>query len=84
MHMLHLFLSVSGDFQAQPIGWNMNYSALSRFQWIRLDANILEMMPRKTEEKKGRFGTCGHGLSVGLITSLSIQGREKNKLNIEK
>ena len=32
MHMLHLFLSFSGDFQAQPIGWNMNYSALSRFQ----------------------------------------------------
>ena len=40
------------EFQAPPIGWNMNYSVLSRFQWIRLDANILETMPRKTEEEK--------------------------------
>ena len=32
--------------------WNMNYSVLSHFQWIRVDANILETMPRKTEEKK--------------------------------
>ena len=30
----------------------MNYSILSRFQWIRWDANILEMMQRKTDEKK--------------------------------
>ena len=29
----------------------MNYSVLSRFQWICLDANILEKMLRKTEEK---------------------------------
>ena len=40
------------EFQAPPIGWNINYSVLSRFQWIRLDANILETMPRKTEEEK--------------------------------
>ena len=52
MHMLHLFFSIFGEFQAPPIGWNMNYSVLSRFQWIRLDANILETMPRKTEEEK--------------------------------
>ena len=30
----------------------MNYSILSCFQWIHVDANILEMMLRKTEEKK--------------------------------
>ena len=28
----------------------MNYSVLSRFQWIHVDANILEKMPRKTEK----------------------------------
>ena len=41
----------------------MNYSVLSLFQWIRLDANILETMSRKMEEKKDCFGTCGRGLS---------------------
>ena len=56
MHMLRLFFSVSGEFQAPPTGWNMNYSVLSCFQWIRLDADILEMMLRKTEEKKRLFG----------------------------
>ena len=50
--MLHLFFSVFVEFQAPPTGWNMNYSVLSRLQWIRLDTNILETMPRKTEEKK--------------------------------
>ena len=30
----------------------MNYSVFGRFQWIRVDADILETMPRKTEEKK--------------------------------
>ena len=30
----------------------MNYSVLSCFQWICVDANIFEMMPRKREEKK--------------------------------
>ena len=38
--------------QVPPIGWSMNYSVLSRFQWTRSDANILEMMQRTTEEKK--------------------------------
>ena len=52
MLMLRLFFSVFGEFQAPSIGWNMNYSVFSRFQWIRVDANILETMPRKTEEKK--------------------------------
>ena len=41
----------------------MNYSILSHFQWICVDANILETMPMKMEEK-GRFGTCGQGLTV--------------------
>ena len=52
MCMLRLFFSVFGEFQAPPIGWNINYSAFGHFQWICLDANIFETMPRKTEEKK--------------------------------
>ena len=31
---------------------NVNYSVFSRFQWIRMDTNILGTMPRKMEEKK--------------------------------
>ena len=46
------FFSIFGTFQAPPIGWNMNYSVLSRLQWIRSDTKILETMPRKTGEKK--------------------------------
>ena len=45
MHVLRLFFSVLGEFQAPPVG-------MSRLQWIHLDANILEMMPSKTWEKK--------------------------------
>ena len=56
VHKLHAhapsLLLCFGEFQAPPIGWNMNYSALSCFQWIRLDANILETMPRKAEERQ--------------------------------
>ena len=36
MHMLRLFFSVFGEFQAPPIGWNMNYSVLSLFQWTQI------------------------------------------------
>ena len=45
----------------------MNYSMLSRLQWIHLDANILETILRKTEEKKDGFGTCGRGLKLLLV-----------------
>ena len=55
MHMLRLLFSVFGEFQAPPIPWNMNYSVLGRFQWIDMDANILEIMPRQTEAKKISF-----------------------------
>ena len=34
MRMLRLFFPGFGEFQAPPIGWNMNYSMLSRLQWI--------------------------------------------------
>ena len=37
-----------GNFKA----WNMKQSVLSHLQWIHLDANILEIMPRKTGGKK--------------------------------
>ena len=30
----------------------MNYSVFGSFQWIRVDANILKTMTRKTEKKK--------------------------------
>ena len=49
--MLCLF-SVFGECQAPPIGLEYDYSILSHFQWICMDANILETMLRKTEEKK--------------------------------
>ena len=49
----------------------MNYSDLSHFQWIRVDANILETMPRKTEKKRDCFGTCGQGL---ICQSLNVFG----------
>ena len=51
MRMLCLF-SVFGECQAPPIGLEYDYSILSHFQWICMDANILETMLRKTEEKK--------------------------------
>ena len=33
-----------------------------------MDANIPETMPRKTEEKKDCFGTCGQGLSIVALS----------------
>ena len=65
--MLLLFFSVFGECEAPPRGWNMNYSIFSRFQWIRMDANILEMMQRKTEEKNIVF-VCVDGPSVSPTT----------------
>ena len=35
----------------------MNYSVFGRFQWIHVDANILETMPMDSEEKKIIFGS---------------------------
>ena len=52
MFTLRIFFSYFGEFQVHLKAWNMNFSVLSCFQWIRIDANILETMPRKTEEKK--------------------------------
>ena len=52
MRMLRLFFSIFGEFQVPPI-WDMNYSVLSRLQWIHSDANILETMPKKTGEQFG-------------------------------
>ena len=44
--------------------WNMNYSVFGRFQWIRMNANILEMMLRKTEEKRDCFRPGGWPLNL--------------------
>ena len=65
MRMLRVF-SVFGECEAPPVGWNMNYSVFSRFQWIREDSNILKTMTRKTEEK--RFVPCGRSLSPGVMS----------------
>ena len=46
----NLFFFVFGEFQAPPIA--LEYSVFSLFQWIHLDANILEMMPRKMGNKR--------------------------------
>ena len=51
MRMLWLF-SVCSEFQAPPRGLEYELQHLSRSQWIRVDANILETITRKTEEKK--------------------------------
>ena len=63
MSMLRLFFSIFGEFQAPPIG--LEYSVLGHFQWIRLDANILEKMLRKTEEKEIVF-VCVVFMFLGL------------------
>ena len=55
------------NFKRHLEAWNMNCSVLSHFQWNRKDANILETMPRKTEKKKHRSGTCGQGLRPPLL-----------------
>ena len=52
MRMRRLVFYVFGQFQAPPIGLEYELQLLSRFQWIRLDTNILERILRKTEEKK--------------------------------
>ena len=52
------------NFKRHLEAWNVNYSVLSRFQWFRVDPNIHEMMPRKTEGKKVHFGVYGQGLTV--------------------
>ena len=38
------------NFKRHLEAWNVNYSVVSRFQRIPVDANIVETMPRKTEE----------------------------------
>ena len=48
--MLHLFFSILVNVKRHLEARNMNYIIFGR--WIRVDANILETMPRKTEENK--------------------------------
>ena len=49
----------------------MNYSIFGRFQWICVDANILETMPRKTEENKIVFKVvCLLAVSIKWSTFL--------------
>ena len=72
MHMLRLFFSVFDEFQAPPIDLEYEVQRVESLQWIRLDANILETMPRKTEEKKNSFGTSlDRWRFIVLITAVS-------------
>ena len=49
----------------RPGIWTTAFTSIfSCFQWIRVDANILETRQRKTEEKKDCFHTCEQGLRV--------------------
>ena len=51
----------------------MNNSVFGRFQWIRIDANILETMQRKTEEKKTVFVRVdGPSVSVTCVKGVII------------
>ena len=52
MRMLSVFFSVFDECEVPPVGWNMNCSVFGRFQWIRVDANILKTMTRRTEGKR--------------------------------
>ena len=52
MHMLRLFFSIFGRCQAPPIGLEYELQHFQSFSVDHMDANILETMPRKTEEKK--------------------------------
>ena len=49
----------------------MNYSVFGRFQWIRVDANILETMTRKTEKKKIVLARVD-GPLAGAATSIRL------------
>ena len=52
MHMLRHFFSVFGEFQAPPIGWNMNYSMLSHLQWFYLERKYSWNDAEEDGEKK--------------------------------
>ena len=61
MQMLHLFFSVSGEFQVLPIGLEYELKHVESFAMDPVDANICFILKRC----QGRhFGTCGYGLSV--------------------
>ena len=49
--------SVSSS-QAPPIGLEYELQRVETFYWSHLDTNILETMPRKTEEKRCGVKTC--------------------------
>ena len=44
----------------------LNYAVSSRHQWIRVDANILKTMTRRTEEKKIVFARVD-GALVAIV-----------------
>ena len=63
MHKLRLFFSVSGEFQAPPIG--LEYE-LQRVESFSVDLCGCKYSWNDAEEDGGktdRFGTCGQGLT---------------------
>ena len=60
LSLLVLSLCFGGEFQAPPVVLEYELQLFSRFQWICLEANILDTMPRRWGKRRS-FGTCGHG-----------------------
>ena len=68
-HAPSLLLRFLVNVKCHQEAWNMNYSIFGRFQWIRMDAYILETMPKKTG-KNDHYRPCGRPLCTEIATSL--------------
>lgn len=56
-----LLFSLSGEFQAPSLGLESKLQSVTVFpQWIHVDINIVDTVPRKTEGETDPFGMCGH------------------------
>ena len=60
MHMLRLFFSVFGEFQA-PYRLEYELQRVESFTMDLFGRSYPETIPRKTGEKNHHFDTCGHG-----------------------
>ena len=59
MHMLHLFFSIFGEFQAPPIG--LEYE-LQRVESLDLFGRKYFWNDASEDGEKDSFGTCGNGV----------------------
>ena len=67
--MLCLIFSIFGEFQAPPIGWNMNYSMFSRLEWICFGRKYSWNDAKEDRGKKDYFGRRGRGLTVESMST---------------